>query len=55
MRFSTFLIGFLFSFSGIAQIGGKSTYQFLNIISSAKVAALGGYAIAVPNPDYEMV
>lgn len=55
MRFSTFLIGFLFSFSGIAQIGGKSTYQFLNIISSAKVAALGGYAIAVPNPDHEMV
>lgn len=54
MRFSAFLIGILLSFSGIAQIGGKSTYQFLNSITSAKVASLGGYAIAVPLADHEM-
>lgn len=54
MRFLGVLISFLLSFSSIAQIGGKSTYQFLNIISSAKIASLGGYAIAVPDGDIEM-
>jgi hypothetical protein len=54
MRFSASLIAILLSFTGVSQIGGKSTYQFLNIISSAKVAALGGYAIAVPDADHEM-
>ena len=55
MRFLGLLIGIFLSFSSIAQIGGKSTYQFLNIISSAKVASLGGYAIAIPDADIEMV
>lgn len=54
MRFTASLIAISLSFSVDAQIGGKSTYQFLNIISSAKVAALGGYAIAVPDADHEM-
>jgi len=54
MRFLGLIISFLFSFSSIAQIGGNSTYQFLNIISSAKVASLGGYAIALPDGDIEM-
>lgn len=54
MRFLGLLIGFSLSLSSFAQIGGKSTYQFLNIISSAKVAALGGYAIANPDADLEM-
>lgn len=54
MRFLGLFISFFLSFSSIAQIGGKSTYQFLNIISSAKIASLGGYAIAVPNGDIEM-
>lgn len=54
MRFLGLLISFLLSFSSIAQIGGKSTYQFLNIISSAKIASLGGYTIAVPDGDIEM-
>lgn len=54
MRFLGLLVSFLLSFSSIAQIGGKSTYQFLNIISSAKIASLGGYAIAVPDGDIEM-
>ncbi|MBI34119.1 MAG: hypothetical protein CMP67_01985 [Flavobacteriales bacterium] len=54
MRFLALLIGVFFTFSSIAQIGGKSTYQFLNIVSSAKLASLGGYAIAVPEGDIEM-
>ena len=38
-----------------AQIGGSSTYQFLNVVSSPQIAALGGYAIAQPDGDLEMV
>lgn len=35
-----------------AQLGGKSTYQFLNIISSPRQAALGGKIIT--NVDYDV-
>lgn len=54
MRVVLLLVFFLQSFLSFSQIGGKSTYQFLNIITSPKVAALGGYAIAVPDADGEM-
>ena len=54
MRILSVLIGLMISFSSYAQIGGKSTYQFLNVISSARVASMGGYAIAVPDADLEM-
>ena len=54
MRFLGLIIFVLLSFSSLAQIGGQSTYQFLNTISSAKIASLGGYAIAVPDGDIEM-
>ena len=30
-----------------AQIGGNSTYQFLNLISSPRQAALGGKVITI--------
>jgi hypothetical protein len=33
--------------SGKAQIGGESTYQFLELTSSARIAALGGNQIAI--------
>lgn len=36
----------LISFSLSAQIGGTSTYQFLNLVPSARVAGQGGNAIA---------
>lgn len=49
-----FISMYFLSFSTIAQLGGKSTYQFLNIISSPRVASLGGYAIAIPDADLEM-
>lgn len=41
---------FLFSlmvFTGRAQIGGESTYQFLELTNSARLAALGGTQVAV--------
>jgi len=41
---------FLFCFSlftGKAQIGGESTYQFLELTNSARIAALGGSQIAI--------
>ncbi|MDD4225885.1 MAG: type IX secretion system protein PorQ [Mariniphaga sp.] len=34
-------------FSGRAQIGGETTYQFLELTNSARVAALGGTQIAL--------
>ncbi|MDZ7847727.1 MAG: type IX secretion system protein PorQ [Owenweeksia sp.] len=34
-----------------AQIGGRSVYQFLNVVPSARVAAQGGNAIANTSPD----
>ena len=45
---------FLFTISSIftqAQSGGNSTYKFLNISSSARIAALGGAQIAVKDND----
>lgn len=54
MRLTILYSILLMSFSSYSQLGGKSTYQFLNIISSPKVASLGGYAIAIPDADLEM-
>jgi len=34
-----------------AQIGGKGTYQFLNLVSSARQTALGGRVISVKDGD----
>lgn len=48
------LFAFLFGSSalGLAQVGGESTYQFLNLISSPRQAALGGKTIT--NYDYDV-
>lgn len=37
-----------------AQIGGRATYQFLNVVNSPRIAALGGHAIAIDENDLEM-
>jgi len=37
--------------SGFGQIGGQSTYSFLNITNSARVAALGGNALSINDND----
>lgn len=42
----------LFSTFCLAQLGGQSTYQFLNLVSSPRQAALGGKALT--NVDYDV-
>lgn len=46
---------FLFSAVSFAQIGGKSVYQFLNIVSSPRQAALGGKIITNYDSDVNQV
>lgn len=50
-RIST-TIFLLFSLVGLAQLGGESTYQFLNLVSSPRQAALGGKIIT--NFDHDV-
>lgn len=45
------LLFFSLVFVGKAQLGGTSTYNFLQLNSSARVAALGGSQIAVKDND----
>ena len=49
--FSIFLIQSL----TVAQIGGRSSYQFLNTVSSPKLAALSGVNVSHLQSDLEMV
>ena len=44
------LISFITT-SVLSQVGGKSTYQFLNLVTSARQAALGGKTVT--NYDYD--
>ena len=50
-RISTLLIFTIFT-STFAQVGGESTYQFLNLVSSPRQAALGGKVVT--NYDYDV-
>lgn len=53
------VVGFvivLFSFGQLrAQIGGDNTYEFLNLVPSARIAALGGKMIPVRDGDLNLV
>lgn len=51
-----FLIVFIVVFSRQlnAQIGGTHTYDFLNLINSARVASLGGDVIAINDNDFNL-
>jgi hypothetical protein len=42
-----------FSISAYAQIGGRSTYQFLNLVNNPRQAALGGKTVT--NYDYDPI
>ena len=42
-----FLLLIFFAAPAFAQIGGESTYQFLELANSARVAALGGTQVAI--------
>ncbi|MEX2380620.1 MAG: type IX secretion system protein PorQ [Vicingaceae bacterium] len=48
---SSFLLCFMLPSFLLAQMGGNNTYEFLNLTSSARVAALGGNQIAVKDDD----
>lgn len=50
-KFSLLVIGFLSSSLAFSQIGGDNTYEFLNLNTSARIAALGGNQIAVRDND----
>ncbi|GAL67853.1 type IX secretion system protein PorQ [Jejuia pallidilutea] len=43
---------FLITSFGVAQVGGETTYQFLNLVSSPRQAALGGKVFT--NVDYDV-
>jgi hypothetical protein len=46
-----FLVIIFYSSISFSQIGGKSTYQFLNLINSPRQAALGGKIITIYDYD----
>ncbi|NOY46630.1 MAG: penicillin-binding protein, partial [Chlorobi bacterium] len=48
---TTFFFLFFFTLS-FSQVGGEATYQFLNLVSSPRQAALGGKVIT--NVDYDV-
>jgi hypothetical protein len=48
---SATLLTILVPLTAGAQIGGEATYKFLNITNSARVAALGGNALAIKDND----
>ena len=45
------LFTILLSTTAVAQVGGRSTYQFLNLVNSPRQAALGGKTVT--NYDYD--
>ena len=45
------LLAFLIPIASLAQTGGDNSFEFLNLTSSARVAALGGNQIAVRDND----
>lgn len=51
IRKISFLILFSFVFCAHAQIGGKNTYEFLNLVSSPRQVALGGKVLT--NNDWD--
>jgi len=50
-RLFLYLIVFLFGTVANSQVGGKSVYQFLNLITSPRQAALGGKVITIYDYD----
>ena len=48
-----FLLTSLLTISAIGQIGGRSTYAFLNLVNNPRQAALGGKTIT--NYDYDPI
>jgi hypothetical protein len=47
-------IGFIFGMQTFAQSGGKTTYKFLNLTNSARVAALGSNFLTIHDHDLSL-
>ena len=47
-------IGLIFSIQALAQTGGTTTYKFLNLTNSARVAALGGNFLTIHDHDLSL-
>lgn len=45
------MLGILLSFQGWAQFGGKKSFEFLNVPSNARLAALGGVNVSLADKD----
>ncbi len=54
MKKLLFVFFITFSFQLSAQIGGTHTYDFLNLINSARVSSLGGDVIAINDNDFNL-
>jgi hypothetical protein len=46
-KFYLIILCLVAAFAGKAQIGGETTYQFLELSNSARIAALGGTQVAL--------
>ena len=53
MQKTALLIAFFLTITCFAQTGGQNTYQFLNVVTSARVAGTAGTALA--NTDEDVV
>jgi len=53
--FSLFVLLVFFGISSIGQVGGSSTYGFLKLTNSARVAAIGGQNISIADGDLNFV
>ena len=53
IRFFLLAAGFVavFSLSSSAQIGGDNTYEFLNLVNSARTASMGGNFLTIKDDD----
>jgi len=54
-KISLLIIAVFFHNSLVAQTGGDNTYEFLNLSSSARIAALGGKLVPVKDNDLNLV
>lgn len=53
MAHKVFIVFFILSASVTAQVGGRATYQFLNLVNNPRMAALGGKVVT--NYDYDPI
>lgn len=54
LRISIFICTVVCSLSLQAQVGGRGTYDFLNIAVSPRIAALGGTAVPIDDDDIQL-